>query len=207
MLTFEPATDRIDDFGRVLAYVVRARDAVNVNLRLVAVGAGAPYFYKGVEGGTRLVWKCSPSELERRDSGFGACALERTTRIAASRRATSARRCDAFCELPLPALRAEDVQLPNAVWHRAALVVRVLVLARHPLALGAAERFGRLVGHDPTRLRPGRSPFPGGQAPSSPGSSSSPSPPRPGRTLSPLTSRHMPAEIRRATRWWPFKPG
>ena len=50
MLTFEPATDRIDDFGRVLAYVVRARDAVNVNLRLVAVGAGALYFYEGRRG-------------------------------------------------------------------------------------------------------------------------------------------------------------
>ena len=46
----EPATDRVDDFGRLLRYVVRARDGVNVNLRLVAVGAAAPYFYEGRRG-------------------------------------------------------------------------------------------------------------------------------------------------------------
>ena len=45
----EPATDRVDDFGRLLRYVVRA-DGVNVNLRLVALGAGAPYFYDGRRG-------------------------------------------------------------------------------------------------------------------------------------------------------------
>jgi micrococcal nuclease len=46
----EPATDRVDDFGRVLAYVVRAHDGVDVNIRLVAIGAAAPYFYKGRRG-------------------------------------------------------------------------------------------------------------------------------------------------------------
>jgi endonuclease YncB( thermonuclease family) len=46
----EPATDRIDDFGRLLRYVVRAGDGVNVNVRLVAVGAAAPYFYNGRRG-------------------------------------------------------------------------------------------------------------------------------------------------------------
>jgi endonuclease YncB( thermonuclease family) len=45
----EPATDRVDDFGRLLRYVVRA-DGVNVNLRIVALGAGAPYFYEGRRG-------------------------------------------------------------------------------------------------------------------------------------------------------------
>lgn len=45
----EPATDRTDDFGRLLRYVIRA-DGVNVNLRLVAVGAAAPYFYEGSRG-------------------------------------------------------------------------------------------------------------------------------------------------------------
>jgi endonuclease YncB( thermonuclease family) len=43
----EPATDRVDDFGRLLRYVVRVSDGLNVNLRLVAVGAAAPYFYHG----------------------------------------------------------------------------------------------------------------------------------------------------------------
>ena len=31
--------------SRLLRYVVRVGDGVNVNLRLVAVGAAAPYFY------------------------------------------------------------------------------------------------------------------------------------------------------------------
>jgi endonuclease YncB( thermonuclease family) len=34
----EPATDRVDQYGRLLRYVVRVRDGVNVNIRLVAVG-------------------------------------------------------------------------------------------------------------------------------------------------------------------------
>ena len=46
----EPATDRIDDYGRLLRYVVRAKDGVNVNVALVAVGAAAPYFYRGRRG-------------------------------------------------------------------------------------------------------------------------------------------------------------
>jgi micrococcal nuclease len=48
-LLVEPATDRVDDFGRLLRYVVRL-DGVNVNLRIVAVGAGAPWFYEGRRG-------------------------------------------------------------------------------------------------------------------------------------------------------------
>jgi endonuclease YncB( thermonuclease family) len=41
----EPATDRVDQYGRLLRYVVRVNGALNVNIRLVAVGAAAPYFY------------------------------------------------------------------------------------------------------------------------------------------------------------------
>ncbi len=48
-LLSEPATDRVDDFGRLLRYVVRT-DGVNVNVRLVALGAAAPYFYEGRRG-------------------------------------------------------------------------------------------------------------------------------------------------------------
>jgi endonuclease YncB( thermonuclease family) len=49
-LTAEPRTDRVDEYGRLLRYVIRARDGLNVNLRLVAVGAAAPYFYDGRRG-------------------------------------------------------------------------------------------------------------------------------------------------------------
>src|SRR6476659_4500705 len=50
LLTTEPSTDRVDGYGRLLRYVVRARDGVNVNVRLVAVGAAAPYFFDGPRG-------------------------------------------------------------------------------------------------------------------------------------------------------------
>jgi hypothetical protein len=49
-LLFEPATDRVDQYGRLLRYVIRAKDGLNVNLRLVRVGAAAPYFYRGRRG-------------------------------------------------------------------------------------------------------------------------------------------------------------
>lgn len=49
-LFVEPATDRVDQYGRLLRYVVRVNGAVNVNVRLVAIGAAAPYFYKGRRG-------------------------------------------------------------------------------------------------------------------------------------------------------------
>jgi endonuclease YncB( thermonuclease family) len=49
-LLTEPATDRADDFGRLLRYVVRVSDGLNVNVRLVAIGAAAPYFYEGRRG-------------------------------------------------------------------------------------------------------------------------------------------------------------
>jgi endonuclease YncB( thermonuclease family) len=42
------ALDRRDRFGRVLAYVLEGR--TNVNLRLVELGAAAPYFYRGERG-------------------------------------------------------------------------------------------------------------------------------------------------------------
>jgi endonuclease YncB( thermonuclease family) len=46
-LTVEPATDRVDRYGRLLRYVQRVRDGLNVNLYLVRIGAAAPYFYDG----------------------------------------------------------------------------------------------------------------------------------------------------------------
>jgi micrococcal nuclease len=49
-LIAEPATDRVDQYGRWLRYVVRTKDGLDVNIRLVAVGAAAPYFYRGRHG-------------------------------------------------------------------------------------------------------------------------------------------------------------
>ena len=41
----EPKTDAVDQYGRLLRYVFRARDGLDVNVQLVRVGAAAPYFY------------------------------------------------------------------------------------------------------------------------------------------------------------------
>ena len=49
-LVAEPAGDRVDRYGRLLRYVIRARDGLNVNIYLVRVGAAAPYFYDGERG-------------------------------------------------------------------------------------------------------------------------------------------------------------
>jgi endonuclease YncB( thermonuclease family) len=49
-LFVEPATDRTDQYGRLLRYVVRVNGALNVNIRLVALGAAAPYFCRGRRG-------------------------------------------------------------------------------------------------------------------------------------------------------------
>jgi endonuclease YncB( thermonuclease family) len=41
----EPKTDAVDRYGRLLRYVFRVRDGLNINLQLVRLGAAAPYFY------------------------------------------------------------------------------------------------------------------------------------------------------------------
>jgi endonuclease YncB( thermonuclease family) len=41
----EPKTDSVDQYGRLLRYVFRLRDGLNVNVQLVRAGAAAPYFY------------------------------------------------------------------------------------------------------------------------------------------------------------------
>jgi micrococcal nuclease len=41
----EPKTDAVDGYGRLLRYMFRVRDGLNVNVRLVRIGAAAPYFY------------------------------------------------------------------------------------------------------------------------------------------------------------------
>ena len=44
----DPALDDVDRYGRLLRYVTR--NGINVNLRLVANGSAAPYFYRGDRG-------------------------------------------------------------------------------------------------------------------------------------------------------------
>jgi endonuclease YncB( thermonuclease family) len=49
-LVADPRLDAVDRYGRLLRYVVRERDGLNVNLELVREGAAAPYFYRGDRG-------------------------------------------------------------------------------------------------------------------------------------------------------------
>jgi micrococcal nuclease len=46
----EPRTDAVDAYGRLLRYVFRVRDGLDVNVQLVRIGAAAPYFYDGRRG-------------------------------------------------------------------------------------------------------------------------------------------------------------
>lgn len=49
-LAVEPATDSVDRYGRLLRYVLRVSDGLNVNVFLVRHGDAAPYFYDGRRG-------------------------------------------------------------------------------------------------------------------------------------------------------------
>ena len=73
-LQVEPATDRVDDYGRLLRYVIRARDGMNVNVRLVTVGAAAPYFYRGRRGRYASILEARARRARARRLGlWGAC--------------------------------------------------------------------------------------------------------------------------------------
>jgi micrococcal nuclease len=74
----EPATDRVDEYGRLLRYVVRANDGLNVNIRLVAVGAAAPYFYDGRRGRyARLLDALARRAKAKKLGLWGACPRTR----------------------------------------------------------------------------------------------------------------------------------
>jgi endonuclease YncB( thermonuclease family) len=73
-LQLEPASDPVDRYGRMLRYVLRARDGVNVNLRLVAVGAAAPWFYEGERGRYFVTLQVLARKARRQRLGlWGAC--------------------------------------------------------------------------------------------------------------------------------------
>jgi endonuclease YncB( thermonuclease family) len=73
-LLAEPATDRVDHYGRLLRYVIRVNRVLNVNIRLVAVGAAAPYFYNGRRGRyARLLEVLAKRARARKLGLWGAC--------------------------------------------------------------------------------------------------------------------------------------
>jgi endonuclease YncB( thermonuclease family) len=70
----EPATDRVDQYGRLLRYVVRVDGSLNVNIRLVAIGAAAPYFYSGRRGRYAGLLETLAKRAKARKLGlWGAC--------------------------------------------------------------------------------------------------------------------------------------
>jgi endonuclease YncB( thermonuclease family) len=73
-LTAEPATDRVDEYGRLLRYVTRVGDGLNVNVYLVRVGAAAPYFYDGRRGRYAALLERLARQARARNLGlWGAC--------------------------------------------------------------------------------------------------------------------------------------
>ena len=73
-LSLELVSDPVDRYGRLLRYVIRARDDVNVNLRLVAVGAAAPWFYDGERGRYSTTLQTLAKEAKLKRLGlWGAC--------------------------------------------------------------------------------------------------------------------------------------
>jgi len=73
-LAAEPATDAVDRYGRLLRYVFRVRDGLNVNVFLVRHGDAAPYFYAGREGRYAGVLKGGAQRARGHRRGlWGAC--------------------------------------------------------------------------------------------------------------------------------------
>jgi endonuclease YncB( thermonuclease family) len=63
----------VDDFGRLLRYVIRT-DGVNVNLRLVSLGAAAPYFFERRRGRYAARLEALARQAMRQERGlWGAC--------------------------------------------------------------------------------------------------------------------------------------
>jgi hypothetical protein len=80
----------VDQYGRLLRYVVRAKDRLNVNVQLVRLGAAARTSTPDGEAGTPQCWNGSPFERERGSSACGDVArTRRTTRPEASARGGS----------------------------------------------------------------------------------------------------------------------
>jgi len=72
-LVRDPVTSSTDKYGRLLRYVIR-RDGLNVNLRLVADGVAAPYFFDGERGRYADVLMRSAEAARAAGKGlWGAC--------------------------------------------------------------------------------------------------------------------------------------
>ena len=70
----ESKTDAVDRYGRLLRYVLIADGGLNVNIRLVRIGAAAPYFYDYRRGGyARLLVRLGLHARARKLGLWGRC--------------------------------------------------------------------------------------------------------------------------------------
>jgi endonuclease YncB( thermonuclease family) len=73
-LLADPRLDSVDRYGRLLRYVLRLRDGLDVNVVLVGEGAAAPYFYRGARGRyASLLQRLALRARARRLGLWGAC--------------------------------------------------------------------------------------------------------------------------------------
>jgi len=71
-IELDPALDKRDRFGRILAYV--ERNGTNINLELVREGAASPYFFHGDRGRYASTFLRAAQEAKRHHRGlWGAC--------------------------------------------------------------------------------------------------------------------------------------
>jgi endonuclease YncB( thermonuclease family) len=69
----DPALDKRDRFGRILAYV--ERNGININLELVREGSASPYFFHGNRGRYALDLLKAANEANGHQRGlWGACS-------------------------------------------------------------------------------------------------------------------------------------
>jgi endonuclease YncB( thermonuclease family) len=74
LLERDPALDGVDRYGRLLRYVHRERDGLNVNLALVRRGAASVWFYQGGRGRYANELLAAARGAQRHGRGaWGAC--------------------------------------------------------------------------------------------------------------------------------------
>jgi endonuclease YncB( thermonuclease family) len=91
-LKADPRLDQVDKYGRLLRYIFVGK--TNVNLRMVEVGAAAPYFYRGERGQHANQFLRAARNAKSKSMGlWKSCPgtqLNTTNAITTSRKATTA---------------------------------------------------------------------------------------------------------------------
>lgn len=68
VLRNDPSLDKIDRYGRLLRYVFKGK--TNINLKMVEIGAAAPYYYRGERGIYSNILLKAAQEAKRKSLGF-----------------------------------------------------------------------------------------------------------------------------------------